>query len=101
MVFAYKELMDLMNIKIFVDTDSDIRLARRLKRDMQNRGRTIESVIEQYHKFVKPAYDYHIAPSMVMADIIVPNGTLKKIIKIIRFLLTLTFKNIKIALLLI
>ena len=74
MAFAYKQLLDLLDIKIFVDTDSDIRLARRLKRDIVDRGRSIHSVIEQYNKYVKPAFDFYIAPSMKYADIIVPNG---------------------------
>ena len=68
------QLLDIIDIKIFVDTDSDIRLARRLKRDVKARGRSIQSVIEQYNKHVKPAYHHYIAPSMISADIIVPNG---------------------------
>ena len=63
-----------MDMKVFVDTDSDIRLVRRLQRDIMERGRDIESVIEQYEKYVKPAFDYYIAPSMVHADLIVPRG---------------------------
>lgn len=61
-------------MKIFVDTDSDIRLARRLKRDISARGRDLEGVLKQYQKFVKPAFDYYILPSMVHADIIIPRG---------------------------
>lgn len=72
MAFATKELLDIMDIKIFVDTDADIRLARRLKRDIGERGRSIESVIDQYNKYVKPAFDFYIAPTMTAADIIVP-----------------------------
>ena len=74
MAFAYKSLLDLMDIKIFVDTDADIRLARRLRRDISERGRTINSVLEQYNKYVKPAFEYYIAPTMSYADIIVPRG---------------------------
>ena len=59
---------------MFVDTDSDIRLARRVKRDISERGREIEGVLKQYNKFVKPAFDHYIAPSMSCADIIVPRG---------------------------
>lgn len=77
MAFAYKQLLDLMDIKIFVDTDSDIRLARRLRRDIQERGRSIESVLEQYNKYVKPAFENYIAPTMTYADIIVPRGIIK------------------------
>lgn len=74
MAFACKQLIDLMDIKIFVDTDADIRLARRLKRDISERGRNIDSVIAQYNKYVKPSFEYYIAPTMAYADIIVPRG---------------------------
>jgi len=63
-----------MDMKIFVDTDSDIRLARRLKRDIMERDREMVSVIKQYNKFVKPAFEHYIQPTMVYADIIVPRG---------------------------
>lgn len=62
-------------MKIFVDTDSDIRLVRRLRRDITERGRDIEGVIKQYNKFVKPAFDQYIEPTMRLADIVVPRGT--------------------------
>lgn len=65
-----------MDLKIFVDTDSDIRLARRLRRDIAERGRELEGVLKQYNKFVKPAFEHYISPSMVHADIIVPRGKL-------------------------
>lgn len=61
-------------MKIFVDTDSDIRLVRRLRRDISERGRDIEGVIKQYNKFVKPAFDQYIQPTMRVADIVVPWG---------------------------
>lgn len=61
-------------MKIFVDTDSDIRLVRRLRRDISERGRDIEGVIKQYNKFVKPAFDQYIQPTMRLADIVVPRG---------------------------
>lgn len=64
-----------MDLKIFVDTDSDIRLVRRLRRDISERGRDIEGVIKQYNKFVKPAFDQYIQPTMRLADIVVPRGT--------------------------
>ena len=60
---------------MFVDTDSDIRLARRLKRDISERGRDLDGVLKQYTKFVKPAYDHHIEPSRSYADVIVPRGS--------------------------
>lgn len=67
--------MQLLDLKIFVDTDSDIRLVRRLRRDISERGRDIEGVIKQYNKFVKPAFDQYIQPTMRLADIVVPRGT--------------------------
>ena len=67
----YRQCMDM---KVFVDTDSDIRLARRLKRDICERGRDLRNVFKQYQKFVKPAFDHHIEPMMVFSDIIVPRG---------------------------
>jgi len=72
--FHNEEIRDMLDMKIFVDTDSDIRLARRLKRDISQRGRDIHGVMQQYEKFVKPAFDFYIAPSMQHADIIVPRG---------------------------
>ncbi|KAM3839435.1 uridine-cytidine kinase-like 1 [Vipera latastei] len=65
----------LLDMKIFVDTDSDIRLVRRLRRDISERGREIEGVIKQYNKFVKPAFDQYIQPTMRLADIVVPRGS--------------------------
>ncbi|KAG2461669.1 UCKL1 protein, partial [Polypterus senegalus] len=74
MSFADKELLKLLDMKIFVDTDSDIRLVRRLHRDITERGRDIEGVIKQYNKFVKPAFEQYIEPTMRLADIVVPRG---------------------------
>ncbi|XP_056278957.1 uridine-cytidine kinase-like 1a isoform X3 [Pseudoliparis swirei] len=74
MSFADKELLQLLDMKIFVDTDSDIRLVRRLRRDITERGRDIEGVIKQYNKFVKPAFEMYIEPTMRLADIVVPRG---------------------------
>ncbi|EGC30484.1 uridine kinase [Dictyostelium purpureum] len=70
-----KELRDLMDIKIFIDTDDDVRLARRLKRDIAERGRTLENVLHQYNTFVKPSFDDYIIPLKKYADIIVPRGS--------------------------
>ena len=58
-------IFQLMDMKVFVETDSDERLVRRLQRDISNRGRDLDGVLKQYFKFVKPAFDYYIAPSMV------------------------------------
>ncbi|XP_008316160.2 uridine-cytidine kinase-like 1 isoform X2 [Cynoglossus semilaevis] len=74
MAFADKSLLQLLDMKIFVDTDSDIRLVRRLRRDITERGRDIEGVIKQYNKFVKPAFEQYIEPTMRLADIVVPRG---------------------------
>ncbi|XP_075056521.1 uridine-cytidine kinase-like 1 [Mixophyes fleayi] len=72
--FANKELLKLLDMKVFVDTDSDIRLVRRLKRDITERGRDIVGVIKQYNKFVKPSFEQYIEPTVQLADIVVPRG---------------------------
>lgn len=74
LLFENKELRDLMDIKIFIDTDDDIRFIRRLQRDTKRRGRTVESVINQYLSTVKPMHDTFVSPSKKYADIIVPEG---------------------------
>jgi len=72
--FVNKEVRDLLDVKIFVDTDSDIRLCRRLSRDISERGRDLRGVLKQYGTFVKPAFDSYIEPTKLYADIIVPRG---------------------------
>ncbi|WP_280768575.1 uridine kinase [Salipaludibacillus daqingensis] len=67
-------LRDMMDIKLFVDTDSDLRIIRRLMRDIQERGRTIDSVIDQYTSVVRPMHLQFIEPTKRYADIIVPEG---------------------------
>ncbi|XP_076011180.1 uridine-cytidine kinase-like 1 [Genypterus blacodes] len=74
LAFANKELLKLLDMKVFVDTDSDIRLIRRLKRDISQRGRNISGIIKQYNKFVKPAFEQYIEPTVQVADIVVPRG---------------------------
>ncbi|KAM9495623.1 uridine-cytidine kinase-like 1 isoform 1-T1 [Clarias gariepinus] len=74
LAFANKELLKLLDMKVFVDTDSDIRLVRRLKRDISERGRDIGGVIKQYNKYVKPAFEQYIEPTVQVADIVVPRG---------------------------
>ncbi|CAB4026371.1 uridine-cytidine kinase-like 1 isoform X1, partial [Paramuricea clavata] len=74
MAFCNEELCELMDTKIFVDTDADVRLARRLKRDISERGRDLSGVLQQYNTFVKPSFEKYIAPSMICADIVVPRG---------------------------
>lgn len=74
LVLEDERLRDLMDIKLFVDTDDDIRIIRRIKRDMMERGRSLDSIIEQYTTVVKPMYHQFIEPSKRYADIIVPEG---------------------------
>lgn len=74
LIFENKELRDMMDIKIFVDTDADIRFIRRLLRDVKDRGRTLDSVVEQYRTTVKPMHEQFVEPSKKYADIIVPEG---------------------------
>jgi len=74
LIFALKALRDLMDIKVFVDTDADIRLIRRIRRDMTERGRTLESVIRQYTESVRPMHLEFVEPSKRYADIIIPEG---------------------------
>ena len=69
-----ERLRDLMDIKVYVDADDDIRILRRIQRDMQERGRSLESIISQYLKTVKPMYHQFIEPTKRYADIIVPDG---------------------------
>ncbi|HTX17970.1 MAG TPA: uridine kinase [Bacteroidota bacterium] len=74
LIFAEKELRDLMDIKVFVDTDADERLLRRIRRDILERGRSIDSVMNQYIATVKPMHLEFVEPSKHWADIIVPRG---------------------------
>jgi len=74
LVFVEKELRDLMDIKIFVDTDADERVLRRIKRDIIERGRSLESVINQYISTVKPSHLEFVEPSKRWADVIIPRG---------------------------
>ena len=74
LIFASKVLCDLMDIKIFVDADADVRLCRRIRRDVKKRGRTIDSVIDQYLTTVKPMHEQFVEPSKKNANLIVPEG---------------------------
>ncbi|MGS7089050.1 uridine kinase [Streptococcus pyogenes] len=74
LVLEDERLRDLMDIKLFVDTDDDIRIIRRIKRDMMERGRSLESIIDQYTSVVKPMYHQFIEPSKRYADIVIPEG---------------------------
>jgi len=79
LIFSEPELLELMDVKIFVDTDDDIRLLRRLKRDINERGRSVESVMEQYQKFVRPMHLEFVQPSKRYADVIIPRGGKNKV----------------------
>jgi len=74
LIFENKELCNLMDIKVFVDTDADVRIIRRIVRDVQERGRSLESVISQYLNTVKPMHEEFVEPSKKRADIIIPEG---------------------------
>ena len=74
LVLAHAALRDMLDVKIFVDTDADVRFIRRLTRDVRERGRTVESVVEQYMNVVRPMHLEFVEPSKRYADIIVPEG---------------------------
>jgi uridine kinase len=74
LIFAEKTLRELMDIKVFVDTDADLRFIRRLQRDITERGRTVETVIRQYTETVRPMHLEFVEPSKRYADIIIPEG---------------------------
>ena len=74
LVLQDERLRDMMDIKIYVDTDADIRLCRRIKRDVNKRGRTLESVLTQYQTTVKPMHEKYVEPSKRYADLVVPEG---------------------------
>ncbi len=79
LIYTSKELCDICDIKLFVDTDADVRFIRRLKRDVNKRGRTMESVITQYLSTVKPMHEQFVEPSKAKADLIIPEGGHNKI----------------------
>lgn len=74
LIFENRELTDLFDIKVFIDTDADVRIIRRILRDVRERGRTLESVINQYLTTVKMMHEQFVEPSKKYADIIVPEG---------------------------
>ena len=74
LIFENKALRDLMDIKIFVDTDADVRILRRIMRDVKKRGRSLDSVVQQYLTTVKPMHEQFVEPSKRYADIVVPEG---------------------------
>ena len=74
MALHYKKLRDMMDLKIFVDTDPDVRLIRNIRRDVVERGRTVEMVLDHYENAVKPMHEQFIEPTKKFADIIIPSG---------------------------
>lgn len=74
LIFASEQLADLMDIKVFVDTDADVRILRRIVRDVKKRGRTLDSVVSQYLTTVKPMHEQFVEPSKRRADLIIPEG---------------------------
>ena len=74
LIFAEKTLCDLMDIKVFVDTDADVRILRRILRDVKQRGRSLDSVVNQYLSTVKPMHEQFVEPSKRQADVIIPDG---------------------------
>ena len=74
LIFENEELRNLMDIRIFVDTDADVRLCRRIKRDVNKRGRSLESVLQQYQQTVKPMHEKYVEPSKKFAHMVVPEG---------------------------
>ena len=74
LIFTDKRLCDVCDVKLFVDTDADVRFIRRLSRDVRNRGRTMDSVITQYLTTVKPMHEQFVEPSKAKADLIIPEG---------------------------
>jgi len=74
LIFTSKELCELCDVKLFVDTDADVRFIRRLRRDVEQRGRSMDSVIKQYLSTVKPMHEQFVEPSKAKADLIIPEG---------------------------
>lgn len=74
LIFNEVNLIDIMDIKVFVDTDADVRIIRRIKRDMKERGRSLDSVIDQYMATVRPSHLQFVEPSKRYADVIIPEG---------------------------
>lgn len=74
LIFTSKEICDLCDVKLFVDTDADVRFIRRLRRDVEKRGRNMDSVITQYLNTVKPMHEQFVEPSKAKADLIIPEG---------------------------
>ncbi|WP_420631592.1 uridine kinase [Candidatus Leptofilum sp.] len=79
LIFTKRRLRELMDIKVYVDTDADVRFIRRLQRDMEERGRSLQSVVTQYLETVRPMHLKFVEPSKRFADVIIPNGGLNRV----------------------
>ena len=79
LIFADPRLVDMFDEKIFVDTDADVRLIRRILRDTRERGRSLESVVTQYITTVKPMHEKYVEPTRKLADIVIPEGGENKV----------------------
>lgn len=79
LIFENRELLDLFDIKVFIDTDADVRIIRRILRDVNERGRTLESVVHQYLTTVKLMHEQFVEPSKKYADIIIPEGGFNRV----------------------
>ena len=74
LLYHFKFIRDMINIRIFVDTDSDIRLSRRIKRDIEKRARSLSMILERYNKFVKPSYEKYVKDTKKYSNLIIPFG---------------------------
>ena len=79
LIFENPEILNRLDVKIYVDTDADVRIIRRIKRDVSERGRDLDSVISQYFATVKPMHEAFVEPSKRHADIIVPEGGMNRV----------------------
>ena len=94
LVLESDELRELMDLRVFVDTEADIRFIRRLDRDVSERGRSVESVIEQYMKTVRPMHEEFVEPSKKHADVIVPEGGAN--VRAVELFLSIVEKKLKV-----
>lgn len=79
LIFADAQLRQMMDLRVFVDTDADLRVLRRIQRDVEERGRTVQSVIGQYLKTVRPMHNEFVAPSKKFANIVIPEGGMNEV----------------------
>jgi uridine kinase len=79
LIFTHGKLRDLMDIRVYVDTDPDVRFIRRMARDMQERGRSLESIVKQYLETVRPMHQEFVEPSKRYADVIIPRGGMNQV----------------------